>query len=412
MPRLPRDLSGEDLVRKLKTFGYEATRQTGSHIRVTRKTETDEHVTVPKHKALRLGTLNDILNDVASHLKKTKDELSKEYIRVMIDLAPLTTALQERMLAVLPQHHENPDLAAFYNLIRDYPSRQGKNLRGLFILLSCEAHGGRWQDALDVAVALELFQNWVLIHDDIEDDSEERRGTPALHKQVGMPVALNVGDALHVYMWQVLNQEVITSTIRQEFLEMIHRTAEGQHLDLSWIAQNRFDVSEAEYMEMVTLKTAHYTVVSPLRLGAFCACAVPDERLIEAGKDLGVAFQIRDDVLNLSESEGYGKEFAGDIYEAKRTLILSHLFAQVETEEKAQLVQCLTKVRQDKTDEDIQRVLKAIKKYGSLAYAQSVAESKAKSGLEVIKEIGKTLANQRLTQGLTGLLESLAARHK
>jgi geranylgeranyl diphosphate synthase, type II len=330
----------------------------------------------------------------------------------MVELNALTIALQERMLAVLPQHHQNPDLHSFYTLICDYPSRQGKNLRGLFILLSCEAHGGRWQDALDVAVALELFQNWVLIHDDIEDDSEERRGTPALHKQVGMPVALNVGDALHVYMWQVLNQDFITSTIRKEFLEMIHRTAEGQHLDLSWIAQNRFDVSEEEYLEMVTLKTAYYTVVSPLRLGAFCAGVTPNERFIEAGKDLGVAFQIRDDVLNLSESEGYGKEFAGDIYEAKRTLILSHLFAQVAPSEKAQLVQCLTKARQDKIDEDIRCVLDMIKKYGSLEYAQTVAEARAKSGLALIKEIGKTLPNQGLTQGLTGLLESLAERRK
>jgi geranylgeranyl diphosphate synthase, type II len=330
----------------------------------------------------------------------------------MIDLVKLTTALQERMLAVLPHHHENPDLAEFYKLISDYPSRQGKNLRGLFILLSCEAHGGRWQDALDVAVALELFQNWVLIHDDIEDDSEERRGTPALHKQVGMPVALNVGDALHVYMWQVLNQDFITSTIRREFLEMIHRTAEGQHLDLSWIAQNRFDVSEAEYLEMVTLKTAYYTVVSPLRLGAFCAGATPDERFIQAGKDLGVAFQIRDDVLNLSESEGYGKEFAGDIYEAKRTLILSHLFAHAEPGEKARLITCLTKARQDKTDEDIRCVLDAVKKYGSLEYAQNVAEAKAKRGLALMKEVANDLPNQGLAERLTGLLESLAERRK
>lgn len=329
-----------------------------------------------------------------------------------MNLGPLVKALQERMLAVLPQQHENPDLATFYKLIRDYPSRQGKNLRGLFILLSCEAHGGKWQDALDVAVALELFQNWVLIHDDIEDDSEERRGSPALHKQAGMPIALNVGDALHIYMWQVLNQDDISSTIRKEFLAMIHRTAEGQHLDLSWIAQNRFDVSEQEYLEMVTLKTAYYTVVSPLRLGAFCAGAVPDERLTQAGKDLGVAFQIRDDVLNLSESEGYGKEFAGDIYEAKRTLILSQLFAKATSSEKTDIIRCLAKARQDKTNADIQFVLDAIKKHGSLAYAQSVAESKAKRGLDLIAEVAKNLPNQRLTQRLVGLLESLAARHK
>lgn len=324
----------------------------------------------------------------------------------------LTTALQERMLSVLPEQHDNPDLNTFYKLIRDYPSRQGKNLRGLFVLLSCEAHGGRWQDALDVAVALELFQNWVLIHDDIEDNSDERRGQPALHKQVGMPVALNVGDALHVYMWQVLNEDKISKEIRQEFLEMIHRTAEGQHLDLSWIDQNRFDVSEEEYLGMVTRKSAYYTVVSPLRLGAMCANVQPDVRLSEAGKDLGIGFQIRDDVLNLSESEGYGKEFAGDLYEAKRTLILVHLFAQATAREKSELKERLARPRQDKTPNDIEFVLEKINQHGSLSYAQSVAEKKAKSGLSLIKEIAKTLPNQGLTKELTGLLESLSQRRK
>jgi geranylgeranyl diphosphate synthase, type II len=327
-------------------------------------------------------------------------------------LEPLITALQERMLSVLPQQHENSDLNTFYKLIREYPSRQGKNLRGLFVLLSCEAHGGRWQDALDVAVALELFQNWVLIHDDIEDDSDERRGQPALHKQIGMPIALNVGDALHVYMWQVLNQEPIPSTVRLEFLNMIHRTAEGQHLDLSWIAQNRFDVNEGEYLDMVTRKSACYTVVSPLRLGAMCAQVQPDVRLTEAGKDLGIAFQIRDDVLNLSENEGYGKEFAGDLYEAKRTLILVHLFANAAPVEKSELIERLAKLRQDKTSGDIDYVLEKIKRYGSLAYAQRVAETKARSGLTLIKEIAKTLPNQGLTEELTGLLESLSQRRK
>jgi predicted RNA binding protein YcfA (HicA-like mRNA interferase family) len=79
MPRLPRDLSGDDLIQKLKSFGYEPTRQTGSHVRLSRTTEdTQHHITVPKHKTLRVGTLNNILGDVALHLGKTKDELSQE----------------------------------------------------------------------------------------------------------------------------------------------------------------------------------------------------------------------------------------------------------------------------------------------------------------------------------------------
>lgn len=324
----------------------------------------------------------------------------------------LTTHLHKRMLEVLPQQHPHPELNRYYQLIQDYPKRPGKYLRGLFVLLSCEAHGGQWQDALDAAAALELFQNWVLIHDDIEDDSEERRGLPALHKQVGMPVALNVGDALHVYMWQLLNQTHIPSEIRSEFLTMIHRTAEGQHLDLTWIAQHQFDISEQDYMDMVTLKTAYYTVVSPLRLGALCANQKPDSILLEAGKHLGVAFQIRDDVLNLLPGDGYGKEYAGDLYEGKRTLILARLFSNLAAEEKNALVQRLAKPRQDKTPEDIESLLAAIHRHQALDYAQTVAESKAKLGLDSLRQHVATLPNPKAAQGLIGLLESLARRSK
>ena len=192
----------------------------------------------------------------------------------MPGLNELRAALTKAVLEPLSKDHPHPDLARFYGLIRNYPERQGKQLRGLFLLLAAEAHGGAWHDALPVAAALEQFQNWVLIHDDIVDDSEERRGEPALHKQVGMPLALNVGDALHVYMWQTLHglgASLPREEIWSEFTTMIHRTAEGQHLDLSWVEENRFDISEADYLEMVTLKTAFYTVVSPLNLGALCA---------------------------------------------------------------------------------------------------------------------------------------------
>jgi geranylgeranyl diphosphate synthase, type II len=137
----------------------------------------------------------------------------------------------------------DPDLERFYALLRDYPARGGKRLRGRFVLAACAAHGGDPARALAPAAALELFQNWVLVHDDIEDDSEERRA-PALHRTVGVPVALNVGDAMHVYMWQALlalrgDAGFDADAIRDEFVRVIHRTAEGQHLDLAWVAEGR-----------------------------------------------------------------------------------------------------------------------------------------------------------------------------
>lgn len=328
----------------------------------------------------------------------------------------MRAALNRSMLRALPAGHDNPDLDRFYALIRDYPQRRGKQLRGLFVLLSTAAHGGNWQDAVEVAAALELFQNWVLIHDDIEDGSEERRGQPALHRLAGMPVALNVGDALHVYMWQMLHQLNLPrkAAIIEEFLTMIHRTAEGQHLDLSWVEQGRFDISPADYETMVKLKTAYYTVVSPLRLGAFCAGELPDERFTKAGQALGVAFQIRDDVLNLTPAEdgNYGKEFAGDLYEGKRTLILAQLFAKASPDEAAMFKAALAKPRQQITASEVKTVLASIHSYKTLEQAQRVAVTKAEEGLSLLHKALSTLPTGGSTarRKLTGLLESLALR--
>ncbi len=332
----------------------------------------------------------------------------------VFDLEPLQTELDAAIFRELPASHPLPDLKQFYTLLRDYPERGGKRLRGLLLLLSTAAHGAPWQQGLGVAAALELFQNWVLIHDDIEDDSEDRRGRPALHKQVGVPVALNVGDALHIYMWRTLLRHTQRmgaqgERIVETFDEMISRTAEGQHLDLAWVAEGRFDVTETDYLAMVTLKSAYYTVVGPLTLGALCAGADPDPRLMEAGRALGVAFQIRDDVLNLMNDVSYGKEFAGDLFEGKRTLVLAHFFAHAAPALQDEVKELLGKPRAHKTYTEVERVLLHLRASGSLAYAQGVAEKKADFGLKLLQTCFENLS-ERAAETILNTLAEVAQR--
>ena len=323
-------------------------------------------------------------------------------------------ALDRAIHAALPGTHERTELDRFHSLIRDYPMRGGKRLRGLLTLLAAGAHGSDWHRAVDTAAALELFQNWVLIHDDIEDDSLMRRDRPALHRIAGMPIALNVGDALHAYMWRLVwraahplpkGRELV-----DEFLTLVHRTAEGQHLELSWIDQDRWDVSESDYLAMVTLKTAYYTVVAPLRLGARLAGLEPDPRFESAGTKLGVAFQVRDDVLNLLPGTDYGKEFAGDLLEAKRTLILTHALRHAAEAERAELVGRLRKPRGEKTDDDVQFVLDSIARHQSLDYAQRIAEEHAQAGLELLEQALVGLSGRVCAGELMRLVETLASR--
>lgn len=332
-----------------------------------------------------------------------------------VDLSTLRAELDTAIFRELPEQHASPELQRFYTLLRDYPERGGKRLRGLVLLLSTAAHGAPWQAGLGVAAALELFQNWVLIHDDIEDGSEDRRGSPALHRQVGVPIALNVGDALHIYMWRTLLRSDYTSwalfrRVVETFEELISRTAEGQHLDLAWVEGGRFDIAETDYLAMVTLKSAYYTVVGPLELGALCAGQEPDPRLREAGLDLGVAFQIRDDVLNLMADVSYGKEFAGDLYEAKRTLILAHFFEHAPSELQNGVRDILRKPRAEKSPEEIARVVELLRDHGSISYAQDVAEAKAQSGLRLLREVLEPLPNRDATATILQLLGEVAQR--
>jgi geranylgeranyl diphosphate synthase type II len=341
----------------------------------------------------------------------------------------LTAAIHSRMRAALPAVTSRPpvsesssavELERFHALVRDYPGRMGKTVRGRLVVLSARAHGAAADEAaIIVAAALELFQAWVLVHDDIEDDSETRRGEPALHRLVGMPIALNVGDALHVHMWRLLHQllehpSVHAKAIIDEFATMIDRTAEGQHLDLTYVETGRVDIGEAAYLQMVTLKTAYYTVVAPLRLGALLAGAEPDPALTRAGIDLGVAFQIRDDVLNLrhgsSATGAYGKEFAGDLYEGKRTLIIAHLLASATPDEAAEVRRLLAGPRTTRDAAAVTRLLALIDTHGSLDHAQRVAADRAASGLDSLRSVLAQLPGRTAAERLVAILDAVAVR--
>lgn len=330
------------------------------------------------------------------------------------DDAAWDARVRERVLAALPEGGDGDELARFAALQRDYPSRAGKGLRGRLVLLSAAAHGAERSEALPVAAALELFQNWVLVHDDVEDDSETRRGRPALHRRVGVPVAINVGDAMHVAMWRLLIEldAPWRDAVAREFLDTIDRTAEGQHLDLAWVEQRRFDVGEQDYLAMVERKTAYYTVVAPLRLGAWIAGATPAPGFLEAGLALGRAFQIRDDVLNLlpDEDGAYGKEFAGDLYEGKRTLVLARAFAVSPPAAAARLRALLDRPREAKREDEMREALALLEASGAIAYAQAAAEAAGSDGLRALRSALRGAADRDAADAILALVESLAAR--
>ena len=338
----------------------------------------------------------------------------------------LSELIRQFIHHLLPQNHPRAEIELLYRMMRDYPERGGKRIRGQLVLMSALAYGGRTEPlervpglelpmsgfmarAIPLASALELFQNWVLIHDDIEDESEERRGSPALHRIHGMALALNAGDALHVYMWEAVFQG--PAEARAEFLETIHRTAEGQHMDLGWVAAERWEISPQDYLEMVRLKTAYYTVVAPLRLGMIAAGLTPDPRFLEAGLALGAAFQIRDDVLNLTaDGQTYGKEIAGDLLEGKRTLMLLWWLERANPEQHEFFLKAMNKPRVGKSAQDMAQILEWLLSSGAPQHAMTVANAEAERGLHILEQALSGAPNGRAVKIILEQMRSLATR--
>ena len=266
-----------------------------------------------------------------------------------------------------------------YEMIREYPYRMGKYFRPGLILLSSEMFGGKKKDALLTAAAMQLSEDWILIHDDIEDHSDERRHKPTLNKMHGEDLALNAGDALHLIMWKTLGDAVKQNgtptgwKIFEKMNEVGMSATEGQYLEISWIRNERVYVPENEYIDMIKRKTAEYTVIGPLQPGALLAGASErDLRAIkEWGTPFGYAFQIWDDYMNIATaSEKQGKENGGDILEGKRTLLLSHLLSHCTGEEKKKVVSIYLKKREKKTEKEKSYVIGLMRKYGSDEYAK------------------------------------------
>src|SRR5215207_1920314 len=231
---------------------------------------------------------------------------------------------------------------SLYDLILDYPLRGGKALRPALSIATCLGLGGHLEAVLPTAATLELYHNAFLIHDDIEDESWWRRGKPTLHIDHGIPVAVNVGDAMLSLSLQPLldNVERVglgpALRILRAVAHMTRQTVEGQAIELEWVRSNTWQLDDADYLEMVELKTSWYSFITPLQVGALAAGAAPEQLapLESLGRHLGAAFQITDDLLNLrADPEDYGKEIGGDLWEGKRTLILLRALRSAESED-------------------------------------------------------------------------------
>ena len=308
-------------------------------------------------------------------------------------LKSMKDRVDKYIFEVMPTKHAIPEIDLLYSMMLEYPSRSGKGLRPGLLLIFNRAWGGSDDVALNTAAAMELFQNWIVIHDDIEDQSDLRRGLPTLHIKYGVPLAINAGDSLAGKMWELVlkNREILgpekTMMVFGEFLEMYEKTTSGQHIELAWGKNKRWDVTEKDYFDMCHLKTAWYTCITPSWTGCLIAGAPLSIKgiLIEFGLALGAAFQIQDDVLNLvGDKQKYGKEIGGDILEGKRTLVLIDLLNKCSLTERTFIIDFLDQDREKKDLRRVDEILNLMNDYHSVDYAVDVSQRLARKAREII----------------------------
>ena len=301
--------------------------------------------------------------------------------------AALVTATIEKLLPVMHPR-------GLYEASRHLVDSGGKRLRPSMLLLAAEAAGGEALALAPAAVSIELVHNFTLIHDDIIDNADVRRGRPAVHKIWGQSGAILAGDTLYSKAFQVLGMTAASPERILGAMNMLSRTCtaicEGQWLDMEFESKDR--VTENEYMEMIEKKTGVLYGASA-GMGALLAGAPLEvvRALDEFGRLTGMGFQLQDDVIDLlTPEEVSGKKQGGDLIEGKKTLIMIHAFAN------DVVVPVFSK--KDASAEEIFRSISILEGSGSIEYARSRAEEMVAQGKRALDVLPPSSAKETLLE--------------
>ena len=327
----------------------------------------------------------------------------------------------QRINSLLQKRNYKSNL--LYTILPEYPSRRGKGIRPSLCLACCMASGGNVLDALNSAVAIELFHNAFLIKDDIEDGSEFRRKQETIVSKYGSPIAINVGDALAVLAINLLLENVDTVGVSKalhvltEVQKMAQNAVEGQAMELEWIRENEWNISNKDYYLMCSKKTSWYTAAVPCRVGTIIGSSTINrdnlESITKFGLNLGMGFQIQDDILNLvGNVSEYGKEINGDLFEGKRTLMMILLFKNATSTEKNRIIRISRKKRNSKTQEDIEYLRELMDKYSCIQNSANISRSFIQKAIQAVEKECNWIENKDIKSFLRDMAKYVIERHK
>ena len=315
--------------------------------------------------------------------------------------------LQEKFDEFFHQKHFPEQPATLYEPLNYFLKLGGKRVRPVMCLMGNELFEEINPDAYPMAVAVELFHNFTLIHDDIMDKAPLRRGMSTVHAKYGEPTALLGGDVMLVVAYEYLKR--IDGRYLKKILSLFNQTAmevcEGQQLDMDFEKKEMVDMHE--YIHMISLKTSVLLAAS-LRMGAILGGAGEgnQQHIYQFGKKLGIAFQVQDDYLDaFGDPEKFGKQVGGDIMSNKKTFLLIHALETAGKEGKKELTSLMESDRPDK----VEKVLAFFRQCGIDAWARELKEKYIREAIGHLDEIAVTSVRKK---PLTDLMHYLVQRDK
>jgi geranylgeranyl diphosphate synthase type I len=286
-----------------------------------------------------------------------------------------------------------------YNAIRHLPiTGGGKRLRPIVAILATQAVGGDSKKIMPYGVALEILHNFTLIHDDIMDECDTRRGIPAVHAKWGLPMGILAGDTMFAMLFEILNQvemdDKMYRSISQDVAKLAREVCEGQYWDMFFEDQKK--IEELQYYHMIERKTATFFEIA-MKNGAELGGGEPQQvkKLAECGRLLGLAFQVWDDYLGIvGKTEETGKPARSDIVQGKKTLVYVSTHAKLDPFDRRQFVDLYK--QETKSPKDIEAIVKFMEKSGGLEHARSRAREFSSFAKATLSELPETAAKRLL----------------
>ena len=306
---------------------------------------------------------------------------------------------QKHFLSYLKDYNTERDPKNLYEPVQYILNLGGKRLRPILTLMTADCFGGDVNKALDAALAVEVFHNFSLIHDDIMDDAPLRRGQQTVHEKWDLNTGILSGDAMLIMAYQLF--ENYPPETFQNLLTLFSKTAlevcEGQQYDIDFETRNA--VSIAEYLKMIEYKTA-VLVAAAMKMGAIIAGASDEDqnRCYEFGKNLGIAFQLQDDYLDaFGNPESFGKQVGGDIIENKKTYLYLKAL-EFSSENDQQKLRHLFNATNTDSKTKIELVKQIFTTSGSAEATKKAITSYTKTAFEVLQALTISDKNKQILQ--------------